>query len=361
MDAERMRRALELAEAAEGSVAPRPPVGAVVCDPDGLVVGEGATHPEAGPHAEVAALAQAGARARGATLYVTLEPCCFTGRTPPCTEAVIAAGLSRVVVARRDPHPRVNGAGMAALRTAGIDVVVGPGRVRAGRLIEPFVHHVRTGRPMVTLKAAMTLDGKVAAPDRTSRWISSEDARRQAHDLRRRCDAVLVGAGTVEADDPALTCRLDGVGAAHQPVRVVTDRSGRTPPTAKIFHGGARSIVMTTQAASDERRAAWSAAGAEVVVLAGTETGVSPGDVLDALGARGVCHLLVEGGPTLAASFVEAGLVDRYVLFLAPKLIGGEAPGLLTHGVKTLTEAHALRIDRVSRVGEDIRIDGRPS
>lgn len=356
-----MRRAIALAAEAEGSVSPRPPVGAVVTSSGGAVVGEGYTRPGSGPHAEVVALEGAGERARGGTMHVTLEPCCFTGRTPPCTDALIASGVARVVVACRDPHPQVDGAGIRSLREAGVRVEVGQGRAAALRLIEPFTTHVRTGRPFVTLKAALTLDGKVAAPDRTSRWITGEAARLAAHELRRRCDAVLVGAGTVEADDPALTCRLDGIGDEHQPVRVIADSSGRTPPSAAVFAGPGRSVVLTTARTPAGRRDAWADAGAEVIILGPTQAGVAPAEALDALGEAGLCHLLVEGGPAIAASFVDSHHVDRFVLFLAPMLLGGDAPGMLSAGAKTLADATRLRIERVSRVGEDVRIDARPA
>ena len=357
-DALHMRRALELAARAEGSVSPRPPVGAVVVSAEGRVAGEGWTRPAPGPHAEVDALQAAGPAARGGTLYVTLEPCCHTGLTPPCTDAIAASGVARVVAAVRDPDPRVRGRGFRLLRDAGIDVRTGVGRGRASDLIEPFNVRVSTGRPLVTMKVAASLDGRTAAPDGTSRWITGDRSREQVHAMRARADAVLVGSGTVAADDPALTCRLPGF-SGRQPLRVVVDSSGRTSPGAAVLDGAAPALVCTTSEVSDEIRARWAAAGADVVELPATESGVELGAVLDELGRRGICHVLAEAGPNLAASLVAGGFAERIVVYLAAKLIGGEAPGLLAAGVKTISDAWPLRIERVTRVGGDIRVDAR--
>jgi len=352
---DQMRRALDLAAEAEGCVSPRPPVGAVVVSEDGRVVGEGATTPSPGPHAEVVALRRAGTAARGGTIHVTLEPCCHTGATGPCTDAIIDAGIARVVAAVTDPDPRVLGRGLRRLREAGIEVVEGVEQERAAVLIEPFTVWTRTGRPFVTLKVAATLDGKVAAADGSSRWITGEAARAQVHDLRARCDAVIVGAGTVLADDPELTSRLPDL-ARPQPVRVVVDSSGRAPATSRVFDGTVPTIVATT--AGSAQTAAGT--GAEVVVLPESEAGVDLGSLLDELGSRGMCHVLAEAGPTLAASLLFGQLVDRIVLYLAPKLVGGEAPGMLGTGVKTIADAWDLSIERLSMVGPDLRVDARP-
>ncbi len=356
-DGKFMKRATELAERAVGSVSPRPPVGAVVVR-DGDVVGEGFTQPRPGPHAETKALEQAGEAARDATVFVTLEPCSHTGDTAPCADALIAAGVARVVVGTTDPNPKVNGRGVAKLRSAGIAVDEDVESAACRSLVEPFAKWVRDGVPFVTLKMASSLDGKTAAPDGTSMWITGEAARAEVHDLRRRTDAVIVGSMTVLRDDPLLTCRLEGVDVT-QPLRVVIDGSGRSPETSRVFNGDAPTLVITNDDLADVHVDRWLGAGAEVVRLPAGESGVDVGAALHFLGERGICHALVEGGPTIAASFAASNLIDRFVLYLAPKLIGGDAPGLLNDGVKTLTDAWDLQIEGVRSVGEDLRIDAR--
>jgi diaminohydroxyphosphoribosylaminopyrimidine deaminase / 5-amino-6-(5-phosphoribosylamino)uracil reductase len=346
-----MNRALELARAAEGRTSPRPPVGAVVVSPDGDVVGTGRTSRGEGLHAEIAALEGARARARGATCFVTLEPCAHL-----CAPALIDAGVARVVSATTDPNPKVDGKGHAMLRAAGVSVETGLLADEADALIAPFATWIATGRPFVTLKVAASLDGKVAAADGTSRWITGEQARAEVHDLRRRVDAVLVGSGTVVADDPALTFRTPGL-EGDQPLRVVLDASGRAPETAQIFDGAADALVITTDDVPDARVNAWLTAGADVSRVASADGGVDIAAALDVLGERGICHVLVEPGPMLAASFVERDLVDRFLVYLAPKLIGGDAPGLLASGAKTIAEAWALEITDTVRVGDDLRIE----
>jgi len=322
-DAAAMGRALELAAGARRVAPPNPWVGAVLVAPDGSRY-EGATGPPGGAHAEAAALAAAGPSAGGATLYVTLEPCAHHGRTPPCADAVVAAGVARVVVAIVDPDPRVSGSGLARLRRAGIDVELGLRAGEATAQLGPYLTHRATGRPWVVLKLAATLDGRTAAPDGTSRWITGQAARRDAHRLRAASDAVLVGAGTVRADDPALTVR-DGDGP--DPQRVVL---GTAPPGAKVHP-------------------AWELAG-------------PPGEVLDELGRRGVLQLLVEGGAATARQFHGAGLVDRYVLYLAPALLGGDDghPLFGGRGAATLADAWRGRIVAVTRLGDDLRVDLEP-
>jgi diaminohydroxyphosphoribosylaminopyrimidine deaminase/5-amino-6-(5-phosphoribosylamino)uracil reductase len=346
-DAKHMQRALELARRAEGSVSPRPPVGCVVVS-DGEVVGEGWTRPGQGRHAEVFALDAAGDRAHGATLCVTLEPC-----AKQCAQLAADAGIARVIAAMQDPNPECDGRGFAVLRDAGVAVNVGLEGARAASLIEPFSKWIITGLPFVTLKLAMSLDGKVAAPDGTSQWITGEEARAEVHDLRRRVDAVLVGAGTVETDDPQLTFRTPGL-EGTQPLRVVIDSSGRTRPSARMFNADSPALVLTTEDAP----AAWS--GIDVARLPRDEGGVDLRAAVTELGRRDVCHVLVEAGPTLAGSFAAARLVDRFVFYIAPKIIGGDAPGAFASGVKTIGDAWELDIERVKIVGGDIRIDARP-
>jgi len=327
-DMEHMRRALAQAETVRSTTAPNPWVGSVVVPPDsdsdGGIVFAGATAPPGGPHAEVTALAAAGEAAQGSTLYVTLEPCAHHGRTPPCTDAIIAAGVSRVVVGIEDPDEQVAGRGIAALRAAGLEVTVGVAADEVAEQLAPYRKHRATGKPWVVLKMAASLDGRSAAPDGTSRWITGEAARQDVHRLRASSDAVLVGAGTVRADDPALTVRLDDGVEREQPLRVVL---GRAPAAAKV-------------------RPALELSG-------------DLGDVLNELGRRGVLRLLVEGGASVAHDFHTAGLVDRYVLYLAPVLFGGDdgRPIFAGPGAGTIGDVWKGRIVSIEQLGEDLRVE----
>jgi diaminohydroxyphosphoribosylaminopyrimidine deaminase/5-amino-6-(5-phosphoribosylamino)uracil reductase len=353
-----MRRALTLAENGLGLASPNPMVGAVVVADD-TVVGEGWHEGPGTPHAEVVALARAGGRARGATLYVTLEPCSHHGRTPPCAPAVVDAGVTRVVAAMRDPNPLVDGHGFGVLRAAGVRVDVGVMDSEAEALVAGFVAHTRTGRPFVTLKMAASLDGKVAARDGSSRWITGEEAREDVHRLRAASDAIVIGAGTALADYPALTVRFPGY-RGRPPLRVLADGAGRVPPGGALFDGSAPTLVATTEQGADAARKQWEGAGAEVLSLNG-----SGGDrlslevLMEALGKRDVQTVLIEGGPTLAWSAVHEGVVDRLIVYLAPKLIGGGAtPGILGGmGIGSISEAIALTIRRVSMVGDDVKVE----
>jgi diaminohydroxyphosphoribosylaminopyrimidine deaminase / 5-amino-6-(5-phosphoribosylamino)uracil reductase len=317
-----MQRAMHLAAAVQGTTAPNPWVGCVVAGADGHVH-VGATRPPGGAHAEVVALSAAGAAAQGSVLYTTLEPCCHHGRTPPCVDAIAEAGVARVVIGVLDPDPLVAGKGAEALRRAGIDVSVGVLGEEVGEQLAPYLKHRRTGRPWVVLKLAATLDGRTAAPDGTSRWITGPEARLDVHHLRARSDAVLVGARTVRIDDPELTARLDPPPSA-QPLRVVL---GQADPTAKVQ---------------------------PAIELSG-----DLGQVLDDLGGRGVLQLLVEGGATVAHDFHAAGLVDRYVVYLAPALSGGDdARGLFAGpGAPTLDGFFRGRLVSVDRLGDDLRVE----
>jgi diaminohydroxyphosphoribosylaminopyrimidine deaminase / 5-amino-6-(5-phosphoribosylamino)uracil reductase len=355
-----MARAVALAEGGRGATSPNPMVGAVLVR-DGRVVGEGFHQAAGRAHAEVEALAAAGAAAAGATCYVSLEPCAHQGRTPPCADALVAAGVARVVAAMTDPDPRVDGAGLARLRAAGVRVEVGVGAEPAAEQNAAYLTHRRLGRPRVTLKAAASLDGKVAAPDGTSQWITGPAARADGHRLRAEADAVAVGAGTALADDPRLTVRLPGH-AGRQPLRVLVDAAGRVGADGHLFDGEAETLVATTTAAPAAAVDAWKAAGAEVMVCASAPAGVDLADLALALGARGVLELLVEGGPRLQASLWAAGLADRLVWYLAPLAIGGDAaPGLLGGaGATTLAEARRLRLASVDRLGDDLRVIAYP-
>ncbi|QBS38154.1 bifunctional diaminohydroxyphosphoribosylaminopyrimidine deaminase/5-amino-6-(5-phosphoribosylamino)uracil reductase RibD [Thermaerobacter sp. FW80] len=357
-----MRRALALAARARGRTHPNPMVGAVIVR-EGTVVGEGFHRRAGSPHAEVEALRMAGPRARGATLYVTLEPCCHHGRTPPCTDALIAAGLRRVVVAMPDPDPRVAGKGIAVLAAAGIDVAVGLEEAAARRLNEAYIVHRRLGRPMVTAKYAMTLDGRIATARGDSRWVTGARARRWVHRLRDRVDAILVGVGTVLADDPELTVRLHPGG--RDPIRIVLDSRARTPPTARVVQVARRSPAPTwvavTPAAPAPRVRRLEAAGARILTIpAGPDGRVALPHLLRTLAAEGVVHLLVEGGATVHGAFFGAGLVDRVVALVAPKLVGGAAaPGPIGgQGVDRMDEAPVLSGVFVRRLGRDWLIGG---
>ena len=352
-----MHRAIALAERGRGMVSPNPMVGSVVVSGD-RVAGEGWHEGPGRPHAEVVALEAAGERARGATLYTNLEPCCHHGRTPPCTEAIERAGIALVVAAATDPNPRVDGGGVGRLRAAGIEVRVGVLGEVAARLNEAFAKHVRTGLPFVVWKMAASLDGKVAARDGSSRWITGEAARADVHRLRAWSDAIVVGARTALVDDPSLTVRDPGY-RGDPPLRVLVDASGLVPPAGDLFGADAPTLVATTDLAPEARRDAWASAGAEVRVYRSEGSGVPLRELFGDLGKRDVQGVLLEGGPTLAFAAVEDGVVDRVVLYLAPKLIGGQdAPGVLGgRGFAPIADAMPLRILSFDRLGDDLRVE----
>ena len=352
-----LERALGLAERGRGLTSPNPLVGAVVVA-ESRIRGEGFHEGPGRPHAEIVALEEAGDDARGATLYTTLEPCDHFGRTPPCTRAIARAGVARIVCAMRDPNPVVDGRGFAALQAAGIQVRTGLLAQEAKRLNEAYVKHVRTGLPFVTWKMAASLDGKVASRDGTSRWITGEAARADVHRLRAAADAILVGAGTALVDDPSLTVR-DPAYRGRPPLRVLVDARGRVPETGDLFDAAAPTMVATTGLAPRERTGAWRARGAEVVEYEPEGGGVPLPQLLSDLGKRDVQSVLLEGGPTLAWSMVEDRVVDKVVVYLAPKLIGGQdAPGVLGgRGFAPIAQATQLRVASFDRVGEDLRVE----
>ncbi|OZE31466.1 MULTISPECIES: bifunctional diaminohydroxyphosphoribosylaminopyrimidine deaminase/5-amino-6-(5-phosphoribosylamino)uracil reductase RibD [unclassified Rhodococcus (in: high G+C Gram-positive bacteria)] len=325
--ADAMALAVEASEAARGISSPNPPVGAVILDADGIVVGIGSTRPPGGPHAEIVALAEAGDRARGGTAVVTLEPCNHTGRTGPCSQALIDAGIAAVVHAVADPNPLASGGG-SALRAAGIRVEQGTGEteVRQGPL-RAWLHKQRTGRPHVTWKYAATLDGRSAAADGTSQWITGPQSRAHVHAERAKLDAIVVGTGTVLADDPRLTARRpDGTLAPHQPVRVVVG-SRPTPPTAAIRGSDAPTVFLDTH---------------------------DPAAVIDALHEH--TDIQLEGGPTLAGAFLAAGLVDRVVAYVAPAVLGSGPAAVENAGIGTIADAIRFRTETVTMIGNDILI-----
>ncbi len=333
-------------------------VGAVVVR-DGRAVGIGHHERFGGPHAEVVALARAGDSARGATLYVTLEPCCHHGKTPPCTDAILAAGIGRVVAAVRDPFPRVSGGGLAALTAAGVDVAVGCEADAARELNAPYWKRLTTGKPYVTAKWAMTLDGKTAVAGGDSRWISSADSRRIVHELRGRMDAIVVGIGTVEQDDPQLTVRPPG---PRRPVRIVLDGSARIRPDSYLVRTVAEVpvIVATTERAPLDRRARLASAGCEILALPGNGP-VPIALLLDELGRRGMTNVLVEGGGRVAGAFLDAEQIDAVDVFIAPILEGGDHPRTAVRGAgrALMSESARLQDLRIDRIGDDLAIHGR--
>ena len=413
-----MAEAISLGERGRLTAAPNPWVGCVIVSPDGQIVGRG-FHRRAGePHAEVHALREAGGRAQGATAYVTLEPCAHQGRTPPCAPALVEAGVARVVVAVRDPDENVAGRGIEILRAAGITVDVGVGAAAAAHSLAPYLHHRRTGRPLCLLKTAMSVDGRTAAADGTSQWITGPEARADAHRLRAESGAVVVGAGTALVDRPTLTFRNlefeEGL-TPQQPLRVLVDAAGRVPATGPLFDRTLAPILVITTSASDQAvRKAWAEAGAEVVevgdgakgagrtgvrhgsastasagefptplspaaaqaageagaaaadsaVRAASDTlpgGVDLGAALGVLGQRGVLQAMVEGGATLHGALLRAGLADRIVVYQGGVILGAEGlPAFAGPGPATLDEASRWRLVAVRQVGTDARLDWEP-
>lgn len=355
-----MRSALVLAGRGLGRVAPNPAVGCVIVAPEGgrgRVLGRGWTQPGGRPHAESEALARAGASAAGATAYITLEPCAHRGRTPPCADALVAAGIRRCVVALEDPDPRVNGRGLKILRAAGVAVDIGLCRSEAAEVNAGFLMRLQRGRPLVTLKLATTLDGRIATRSGRSRWITGPAARARVHVLRARHDAVLVGSGTAVADNPRLDVRLPGLEACA-PIRVLVDGRLRVPLTHDLVARAAEQPTwMITRAHGDARRLeAYRDAGIEVIEIGTAAQGrLDLGEGLAALAKRGVTRLLVEGGGQIAAGLLAAGLVDRVAWFRAPKVIGGDGvPAAAGFGLERLDDCPAFVLDAISRIGPDV-------
>ena len=353
-----MRRAIELAREAVGSTSPNPPVGAVLVR-DGRIVGEGHTQPPGGPHAETEALRMAGDAARGADLYVTLEPCAHHGRTPPCADALIESGVASVRVAVMDPAPHTAGRGVERLRDAGIPVAVDDGPPEARQLVEAFAKHVNTKSPFVVAKFAMSLDGKITSRSGDSRWISNETSRREAHRLRAEADAVMVGIGTALADDPLLTVRDAPLPARGQPLRVVVDSAGRLPASAAMLAAEGTTLLAV---ASPEAARALEACGAEAIVAPGADGRVDLPQLLAELGARDVVSLLVEGGAALHGVLFMSGLVDKVIAFVAPVVIGGDGvPGPVGGaGAERMADALRLRDVTHTELDGDMMVVGYP-
>ena len=355
-----MRRALELA--ARGRTSPNPMVGAVVVK-QGKVVGEG-YHSRAGyPHAEVEALRQAGNKARSADLYVNLEPCCHFGRTPPCTDAIIQAGIKRVFVGMKDPNKQVSGKGLRALKAQGIVIVSGILKKECMKLNESFVKVMQTGMPFVIMKTAMSLDGKIATRSGDARWISGELARKHVHKIRNHVDAILVGTETVLKDNPRLTCRL-ATGSVEHPIRIILDRRNRIPLTANVFKNSRSQpvIYVTGSDISPARQKALVARKVEILNGKFGKNGFHIKPLLKELANRDMNSILVEGGAELNASVLKAGVVDRVVAFISPILIGGgKAPGFLGgQGVMKVNDAIKLKDIEVTKIGEDLMVEAIP-
>ncbi|WSZ44893.1 bifunctional diaminohydroxyphosphoribosylaminopyrimidine deaminase/5-amino-6-(5-phosphoribosylamino)uracil reductase RibD [Streptomyces sp. NBC_00868] len=347
-----MRRAVELAARGLGSTSPNPVVGCVVTDAAGTVVGEGWHERAGGPHAEVHALRAAGGAARGGTAYVTLEPCNHTGRTGPCARALVEAGITRVVYAVPDPNPQASG-GAATLRAAGVDTTAGLLREEAEAGNAAWLTSVRLGRPHVTWKYAATLDGRSAAADGSSRWITSAESRGDVHRLRAESDAVLVGGGTLRADDPHLAVR--GIDGATQPLRIALDTRATVLPTARILDGAAPTLLVVGEDA-DTRHLP----GVELLRLPLHDGRIGVHDLLAHLNLRGVRSVLLEGGPVLAGAFLEGGAVDRVIGYLAPALLGAGPAALADAGIKNISGALRLDITEAVRIGPDLRITAVP-
>lgn len=354
-----MARALTLGRQALGLSSPNPAVGAVIVK-DGEVVGEGFTMQPGGPHAETVALNQAGERARGATLYVTLEPCSHHGRTPPCAQAIVDAGLGEVRMSVLDPNPVVDGQGRRLLDKAGIATELGEDAEEAQQHFQGYFKYIQTGEPLVVAKYAMSLDGKIATRTGDSKWVTSAEARRDVHQIRAQMDAILTGPGTVRADDPQLTARdAGGAPFAHQPLRVIADSHGRTPTTARLFHEPGTILVAT---ASEEACIPFRSMGEGVM------TGVFPDAsgrvdlkaLLKHLGELGVLQVMTEAGETLLGALFDGGIPDQAIVFVAPSIVGGEeAPGPVAgKGIEHMAEALRLKKTSVERIGDDIAIRG---
>jgi diaminohydroxyphosphoribosylaminopyrimidine deaminase/5-amino-6-(5-phosphoribosylamino)uracil reductase len=368
-DARQLERALDLAALGGSRVSPNPRVGAVVVR-DGRVIGEGYHQEVGGPHAEVEAIRDAGEQgAEGATIYVSLEPCCHHGRTPPCTDAIRQAGIARVVVASDDPSAHAAGRGLGILRDDGIEVIVADGELatRARLLNQPFRKHARTGRPWVMFKSAMSLDGKVATRSGDSKWISGESSRELVHDWRAASDAVAVGIGTALADDPLLTARVGGSGsetlAPRQPRRVVFDSLAQLPLGARLLDDTATSplTVIVSRAAPRTATDALETRGVEVICATGENEQARVRSALDQLGASGVTSLMLEGGPKLAGAFLDAGEIDEVRLFIAPLLLAGRGARdpLESDGAETIADAVRALTLQCDRIGEDLLVSAR--
>ena len=358
-----MEYALSLAELALGYTSPNPAVGAVVVK-NGAVVGLGHTQSPGSAHAEVMALQQAGDEAKGATMYVALEPCCHFGRTPPCTRAIIDSGISKVHTALLDPNPLVSGRGVKELREAGIEVVVGECEEKAKQINESYIKFITTGFPFVTVKFAMSLDGKIATRDGDSKWISGDESRRYVHKLRHAVDSVMVGVNTVIIDDPRLSARgcCNGKGGMTklQPLRVIVDGKGRTPPVAQLFKEPGKTLVVVAKPCDKEKAGNLIKNGAEIVEISAEENIIDLSDLLRMLGDRQITSVMVEGGSMLFGLLFDQGLVDKVLAFIAPVIIGGKEAKCAVGGIGTARVAGAFHLHNVevSGFGDNVLVSG---
>ncbi len=358
-----MKQALSLAKLALGQVSPNPAVGAIIVK-DGEVVGQGYTQPPGSSHAEVMALNQAGEKARGGVMYVTLEPCSHQGRTPPCTKAIIENGISEVYMAMLDPNPLVSGLGEDELEREGIKTHIGEHEDEAREINEAYIKFIKTRMPFVTAKFAVSLDGKIATKSGDSQWISGSESRKYVHYLRYTTDAIMTGANTVITDNPRLTCRYGGVGGEvkKQPLRVVVDGQGRTPPSAQIFAETGKVVVTLSKSVEAGKKAALIEAGAELIELPDSDRPLDLKELLRMLGERDITSVLVEGGGVLLGSLFDSKLVDKVVAFIAPVIIGGEnaKTPVAGEGVDKIVDAIKLKQVNVERFGDDLMIIGYP-
>jgi diaminohydroxyphosphoribosylaminopyrimidine deaminase/5-amino-6-(5-phosphoribosylamino)uracil reductase len=356
-----MRQALALARLAQGQVSPNPAVGALIVK-DGDIVGQGYTQPPGSAHAEVVALHQAGDKARGASMYVTLEPCCHFGRTPPCTRAIIDAGIAEVHMSMIDPNPLVSGRGEEHLQKDGIKTSVGDHEEEARTINEAYIKYIRTGLPFVTAKFATSLDGKIATRAGDSKWITGAEARKYVHYLRYTSDAVMAGANTIIADDPYLTCRYGGIGGAvkNRQVRVIVDGLGRTPPTARIFGEPGKVLIAIGEPVAASTKQTLVECGAELLEFPAPDGRIDMAVLLAVLGKREITSLMVEGGGLLLGSLFDAGLVDKVVAFIAPLVIGGGRAIMAVSGMGVERIADATRLERVNveKFGDDVMVSG---
>ena len=360
MDTKYMKRALELAEKGIGHTSPNPMVGAVIVK-DGQIIGEGYHEVYGSHHAEVNAFKNAVKDVKGATMYVTLEPCSHYGKTPPCADAIIAKGISKVVVAMEDPNPQVAGRGIKKLRDNGIEVVTGVLEAESRKLNEIFLKYITTGLPFCILKTAMTLDGKIAAVTGDSKWITNEESRGYVHRLRHRVSAIMVGVGTVIQDDPLLNTRLEE-GNGSDPIRIIVDTKGRTPLEAKVLNNNstARTIIATTELAAKESLAELEAKGAEIIITPLKDNRVDLTYLMKELGKRKIDSVLLEGGSEINYSAMEAGIIDKVNAFIAPKLIGGREAKTPIGGAGRTLMKDALTLNNIDiqRFGDDIMVEG---
>lgn len=359
-----MKQALSLAKLALGQVSPNAAVGAIIVK-DGEVVGQGYTQPPGSAHAEVMALKQAGEKARGSIMYVTLEPCSHQGRTPPCTKAIIESGLSEVHMAMIDPNPLVSGRGEAELVREGIKTYVGEQEAEAKQINEAFIKFITTGIPFVTAKFAASLDGKIATKSGDSEWISGKESRKYVHYLRYTTDAIITGANTIINDNPRLTCRYGGVGGEvkKQPLRVIVDGKGRTPPSSQIFSETGNVLVMIGASVDEAKKKALINAGAELLEIPDNDKTFNLEQLLKSLGKREITSILVEGGGVLLGSMFDQKLVDKVMAFIAPVIIGGSKAktAIAGIGVDKIVDAIRLQNVTVERFGDDLMVSGYPN